>query len=243
LYQLQGEGCSMCLSRPPTKAVSFNFDNRIHTTNWSRQDRTTAEIIDVVKGSMNEITEEMKISFSQMFARLDRLEHHVRLTEATEGKPPKPELIETKPSVFFEQHLLPNSESASVQPSAPPEAPGPVDFNAQPSPIDESAYQPNPNQQPTSEVQFDLVESVEEDEDGDPVNPGQSSIPVNHTTGAARLLLVKPISELAKGIIVGDKIKNEKYPMLQEERLRSLLRNWLQTLFLTSKRRRSMDSL
>lgn len=64
----------------------------------------------------------------------------------------------------------------------------------------------------------------EEDEDsGEPIPPGQPSIPVNHTTVAARLLLVAPIAEMAKDIIKSEKIKNEKYPMIQEER-RGLIR-------------------
>jgi hypothetical protein len=183
------------------------------------------------------MTEEMKIFSSQIMSRMDRhdermdrLERHVMQTETTTGAPLKPEeLDETKPPGIFEQTSLPISEPSSIptsdQPSGPPLTSPPVVFDALLPPIDEPQYPLNISQQPdpASEMQFDLVESVEEDEDGDPVNPGQSSIPVNHTTGAARLLLVKPISELAKGIIESDKIKNEKYPMLQEER-RGLLR-------------------
>jgi hypothetical protein len=63
----------------------------------------------------------------------------------------------------------------------------------------------------------------EEEEVGDDVRPGKPSIPVNHTTPAARLLLVPAIAKLASGIIAQDKIKNEKYPILQEAR-RGLLR-------------------
>jgi hypothetical protein len=58
----------------------------------------------------------------------------------------------------------------------------------------------------------------EEEEAGEPGNPGQSSIPVNHTTQSASLLSVGPISELVRGIIM-----NKNYPMLQEMR-RGLLR-------------------
>ena len=68
-----------------------------------------------------------------------------------------------------------------------------------------------------------MAETIEEDEDGPPVNPGQPSIPVNHTTGQARLLLNRAIKELAVGVIKSDKLKNENYPMLQEER-RGLLK-------------------
>ncbi|KAH8820897.1 hypothetical protein F5884DRAFT_661141 [Xylogone sp. PMI_703] len=66
-------------------------------------------------------------------------------------------------------------------------------------------------------------ETEDEEDGGDPIPPGQPSIPVNHTTGAARLLLVAPIAEMAKDVIRTEKIKNEKYPMIQEER-RGLIR-------------------
>lgn len=63
----------------------------------------------------------------------------------------------------------------------------------------------------------------EEEEVGDDVRPGKPSIPVNHTTPAARLLLEPAIAKLAQGIIMQEKIKNEKYPILQEAR-RGVLR-------------------
>ncbi|KUJ11887.1 uncharacterized protein LY89DRAFT_593488 [Mollisia scopiformis] len=65
--------------------------------------------------------------------------------------------------------------------------------------------------------------SEEEEESGDPGPPKAPSIPVNHTTGAARLLLVGPIHEMLKHILKHGKIKGEKYPIVQEER-RGLLR-------------------
>ena len=64
---------------------------------------------------------------------------------------------------------------------------------------------------------------IEEEEDRLLVPPGQPSIPVNHTTGTARLLLVHPISALVRGIIEDQRIKNGKYPMTQEMK-RGLLR-------------------
>ncbi|KAG4411130.1 hypothetical protein IFR04_015729 [Cadophora malorum] len=66
----------------------------------------------------------------------------------------------------------------------------------------------------------------ETDEEEDTGNPGPSkppSIPVNHTTGAARLLNVPAIRALCQGAMQSSKIKNEKYPILQEEK-RGLLR-------------------
>jgi hypothetical protein len=75
----------------------------------------------------------------------------------------------------------------------------------------------------TAEEEEEEEEEGEEGEVGDPVSLRKPSIPVNHTTGAARLLLVQPIAELVRGIITHDDIKNENYPMIQEER-RGVLR-------------------
>lgn len=67
------------------------------------------------------------------------------------------------------------------------------------------------------------------EEAGPPVNPGPSSIPINHTTGAARLLLVPPIHELAAGanpyrhVPESKRPSIEQYPMLIEDR-RGLMR-------------------
>jgi hypothetical protein len=88
----------------------------------------------------------------------------------------------------------------------------------------EPMYPSTPSQHTSLErIEGDEGEEEEEDEAGDPVPPGKPSIPVNHTTGAARLLLVGPIAELAAGVIATEKIKNEKYPMIQEEK-RGVLR-------------------
>ena len=67
------------------------------------------------------------------------------------------------------------------------------------------------------------LDDEEEEESSDPVPLGEPSIPVNHTTGAARLLLCGPIKELMAPIVEFSRIKNEKYPMVQEER-RGLIR-------------------
>lgn len=65
--------------------------------------------------------------------------------------------------------------------------------------------------------------SEEEEESGDPGPPKAPSIPVNHTTGAARLLLVGPIQEMLRNLMKTGKIRGDKYPIIQEER-RGLLR-------------------
>ncbi|ESZ96001.1 hypothetical protein SBOR_3621 [Sclerotinia borealis F-4128] len=65
---------------------------------------------------------------------------------------------------------------------------------------------------------------IEEEEEGDPVPPGQPLIPVNHTTGAARLLLVSSIKQMVDGGGGLPKtVRDEKYSIVQEER-RGLLR-------------------
>ena len=63
----------------------------------------------------------------------------------------------------------------------------------------------------------------DDDEIGEDIRPGKPSIPVNHTTPAARLLLVPSIRKLANGLVVQDNIKWEKYPVLQEAK-RGVLR-------------------
>lgn len=69
---------------------------------------------------------------------------------------------------------------------------------------------------------FDIGESDSEVEQGQLIAPGKSSIPVNHTTTASRLLLVGAIRKLTK---MGDKSdsKIQMLPMLTEEK-RGLLR-------------------
>jgi hypothetical protein len=75
--------------------------------------------------------------------------------------------------------------------------------------------------------QMELPRSREEEEEeesgGDPGPPKDSSIPINHTTGAARLLLLGPIREMCQDAMKSTKIVNEKYPIQQETR-RGMLR-------------------
>jgi len=115
----------------------------------------------------------------------------------------------------------------------PAQIPTHVEYSAQPSigseshplPSTESPFSSTPGQLRLPDRQDQEPSDPEEDEDegGDPGPPKPPSIPVNHTTGAARLLLVGPIAEMCKGVIKSSKIKNEKYPIIQEEK-RGLLR-------------------
>jgi len=60
------------------------------------------------------------------------------------------------------------------------------------------------------------TDKEEEDETGDPERPGKPSIPANHTTSSARLLLEHPITKWASTTIKNDKY--EMFPIDQEER-------------------------
>ena len=195
----------MCLSRPTSKAVCFLYDTLICIADKNSQDKTTADILD---------------GLNRFESRWSRLEDGISsISKAVTTISRK---LESMKRVISN---LPNPEALKYPPTAVapdaslvvgPDGPDPLLLGGLKAPI---FSQPNEPPFPSSDE-----EAEEEDDEGDePVNPGQSSIPVNLTTGAARLLLVRPISRLARGIIVSDRIKNEKYPMLQEER-RGLLR-------------------
>ncbi|KAM3075198.1 hypothetical protein ACMFMF_005877 [Clarireedia jacksonii] len=101
---------------------------------------------------------------------------------------------------------------------------GTVDMMDPPTLPHASPFTPAPVEPPPADVISTPGEEEEEEENGEIVTPGQALIPVNHTTGAARLLLVGAIRRMIEG---GGGFprrgKDEKYPMLQEER-RGLLR-------------------
>ncbi|CZT44973.1 related to acetate regulatory DNA binding protein FacB [Rhynchosporium secalis] len=89
----------------------------------------------------------------------------------------------------------------------------------------ESPYGSTPDQQRAPDGLPNGGETSEEDEESGDPGPGKpSSIPVNHTTGAARLLSNTAIRLLCEGTSASSKItKNDKYPILREGR-RGLLR-------------------
>ncbi|TVY84323.1 hypothetical protein LSUE1_G000989 [Lachnellula suecica] len=94
-----------------------------------------------------------------------------------------------------------------------------------PLPSTESSVTPGQPQPPHTMEQIRYPDEEEEEEEagGDPGPQKPPSIPVNHTTGAARLLLTRPISAIVEPIMLKHRIKNEKYPIVQEEK-RGLLR-------------------
>jgi hypothetical protein len=80
------------------------------------------------------------------------------------------------------------------------------------------AYQPQEGRTFSSEnVHREQDPETEEEDTGEVVNiKNETVIPLNHTTGQARLLLVAPIKELALEVI--STRKYEKYPMLEEQK-------------------------
>lgn len=89
----------------------------------------------------------------------------------------------------------------------------------------ESAHVPrptDPTESPAAHHDSQEQEEVEED-DSKPIALGESVLPINHTTGAARLLLWGSIRKITGPILMDSRISNEKYAMNQEEK-RGLLR-------------------
>lgn len=89
----------------------------------------------------------------------------------------------------------------------------------------QSAHVPrptDPTETPAAHHDSQEQEEVEED-DSKPIPLGESALPINHTTGAARLLLWGSIRKITGPILMDSRISNEKYAMNQEEK-RGLLR-------------------
>jgi hypothetical protein len=86
----------------------------------------------------------------------------------------------------------------------------------QPSTPEHHAYHPNLSLRAESPELQAMQEDEEEDGDGKLVIPSESTIPVGHTTGAAKLLLWPAIDNLVGEKLREDRIKNE-YPYIQEK--------------------------
>jgi hypothetical protein len=185
---------------------TFDSGSNVRYTDESRPDKATADVLDAIL-RMESRFESNMTELKHISGKVDRLEKvlistvpHAEASLKEEMEPVRHVLPYTRPPVLSEPHPLTNESPYS---------------NATPGQQTTPSQQKLPREPP--------VEGDDEEEAGDPVPPGQPSIPVNHTTGAARLLLVGPIAEMARGIVETEKIKNEKYPMIQEER-RGLLR-------------------
>lgn len=206
----------------------------LQITNRNRQDRTAVELLEVFNQSINRIESTIQSSIRSSFQEQlqtstfqNTIESAVNTAVSRQNSAFSHRLSEVEKILAVNKLVKDEPEETKIRSPAPPPASIPsVGSDSQRYNIDESPLSPNLSQQQVQEMAAETAGPapvVEEEEDGPPVPPGQPSIPVNHTTGAARLLLVRPISALAKGVIEDQKIKNEKYPMLQEEK-RGLLR-------------------
>lgn len=168
-------------------------------TNQNRQDKVSADILELlarIESSQNDIRDEIKKNTQKIRNIQDTLEAP-RQNGVEQESPSAHGDINVGTTRERESEVLSTTES-------PPHLP----------------------EMPVSNPLFYMPYGQDEDEEdsGDPGPPKPPSIPINHTTGAARLLLVPSIKEMCRGIF--DKspiIKNEKYPMYTEER-RGLLR-------------------
>ena len=87
----------------------------------------------------------------------------------------------------------------------------------------ESGHIPHPTGPVESPAAYHDRQEQEEEEGGELIPLGESVLPVNHTTGATRLLLWGAIQKITGPIVQDSRIKNEEYAMNQEEK-RGLLR-------------------
>lgn len=198
----------MPVSGPTSKTVGFLNVYDTTSANVSRQDKTSQDVID----GQNRIENGM----NQILTRLGELEKQMGLMRQSQmnissSDPEMKQEVEEsvripvagygRPSIGSESQHIPSTESPYSSTSGLQKAP---DVVLEPIRPGEEA-------------------SEEEEESSNPGPPKAPSIPVNHTTGAARLLLVAPIAEMVKPLLKSGKIRNEKYPIVQEER-RGLLR-------------------
>jgi hypothetical protein len=186
----------------------------------SRQDKATGEIVESI-AQLHHVMLEMREELASMRRRTDELyerfpdrpgvQQHAPL-EVTMKQEPREPVATSVESPFIQRFVEPQTQAQSF-PSVT-ESPY-ASTPSYPPPAIETVNPPAAANEPTEES--------EEESGGDPGPAKPPSIPVNHTTGAARLLLVPVISEMCYEIMKNVRIKNEKYPMNQEEK-RGLLR-------------------
>jgi hypothetical protein len=183
----------------------------------SRQDKATGEIVDSITALTNIVMgmrEEMvaiRNKTDELYARFPDglgVQQHAP-PEMTMKQEPREPVAQSVESPYIKRMVEP--QAPTQNPTLTTDSPYVSTPGYPPRPVE-------PREPPTAEP---TEESEEESGDPGPAKP--PSIPVNHTTGAARLLLVPVISQMCHGIMKNVKIKNEKYPMNQEEK-RGLLR-------------------
>ncbi|KAG9247379.1 hypothetical protein BJ878DRAFT_477472 [Calycina marina] len=191
-----------------------------------QQDKTTGDILDTmneVRNLMVNLTNGMNSKFDNLNSRFNKLEHQFDHEIQRQSR--------QLPREYFKQEQADTSQiftplvSVSERPLLPPSDPSQstssekslqniISQDPYISTLGHELQDPGPEPRQDSET--------EEEEGGESVTiETKPSIPLNHTTGAAKLLLVIPIHELAREVISSR--RGEKYPMLEEEK-RGLLR-------------------
>jgi hypothetical protein len=200
MYQLQGEGNRLSVSRSTPKTVCECNIVKFSRAKVTRQDKVSADIMEYLA--------RMEASLNRRFELLDgRVTDLQRsLRQPVADALPKEEVDESvqMPVAGYGSHSMGSERLPST----------------------DSPYSSTPGLQKPPDMLEPIrpVPDSEEEEEGiDPGPPKAPSIPVNHTTGAARLLLVGPIAEMVRQYLHDHKLKAIKYPIHQEER-RGLLR-------------------
>jgi hypothetical protein len=170
-----------------------------------QQDKASADIMESL-ARIEAVVTVMGSQLNSLGGKMERVEQYIHRTDPAGAASLKEE---------------PNFEAPAYLPPRP-------SISSEVLASNESPYSSTPGHQQIPERMEDLQgegdeqEEEEEEEGGDPGPQGAPSIPVNHTTGAARLLLVGPIAEMVAGGLKAAKVKNEKYPMLQEKKRGSI---------------------
>lgn len=214
----------MPISRPTSKAVRFSLLLCLQCSNYPRQDKASADIME----SLGRIQETMG-SFQDQILRLTNEVNELKRYGVKQTSSP------TGPSPVKQENEYPESSvRQSIQPydhhrSSVSQAPNLNGNSYLPSPVvaqsDRIEEQPNPFRECSPSAEGE--DKIDTDEDGDIAGPAKPpSIPVNHTTGAAGLISVKPIKEMcAAPLRVGERTKEIKsnFPFRLESN-RGLLR-------------------
>lgn len=195
-----------------------------------QQDKQTESIIDSINDLRNMIT--TKFEYLQTEINAIRSSHQMPTSNAQPSEPILKREIEepnkqsmapySRPSVGSEAHTFRSADSPYSSSSGHQRVP---DRNEQSEPYPPYSRQAERMEKPEMRVP-PVPPQAQALEDGaskivDPeasAPPGVSTMPLNHTTGAARLLLVGPIREMCKDIIKHPKIVDEMFPIVTEDR-------------------------
>lgn len=199
--------CSSCKEK--------NIECRYRDPPPKQQDKTSSDILEAV----HRLEQVNALSHSDILSRLDKLERQIA-ANSSEREFKQETVGETKTQIPNQEYSVQQSTGGDSRAIPTTESPYPA-TPLQPQLPDRSEIVPYGQGQ--GQGQKKEGEEEDEDEGRDPGPSKPPSIPINHTTGAARLLLNLAIEKLCGDYIRKSKIKNEKYPIIQEEK-RGLLR-------------------